>query len=65
MAKLRSAKNYLRPLKHTLFGKKTSLVGVFLAIKLAKYLCADRGTFYLMNLAREQKSLATPDIEHS
>jgi hypothetical protein len=33
-----------------------------MALKLVKKICAARSTFYLMNLAREQKSLATPGI---
>ena len=29
-----------------------------------KFFIAARSTFYLLNLAREQKSLATPDIQY-
>jgi hypothetical protein len=70
MAKLRPAKHFLRPLKPTLDKlldtilyentKSRSLYG----FKISFFkIYAARSTFYLMNLTREQKSLATPGVE--
>jgi hypothetical protein len=71
MAKLRPAKHFLRPLKPTLDklldtilyenSKSRSLYGF--KISWFFLICAARSTFYLMNLARELKSLATPAIK--
>jgi hypothetical protein len=70
MAKLRPAKHFLRPLKPTLDKLLDTVLyentksRSFYGFKISFFLIrAARSTFYLNNLAGEQKSLATPGIE--